>query len=148
MAGSIVAQTSAEVALVAATAKTVLQIVAGASKPLEVYEWWVDFDGTAPTNEHVTVKILRKSAAGTAGSSVTPVAKKGAAPLFTAGQNYSAEGTLDAEVYSHNVHPQDSKHVIWSLGDEIDVPVSGILAIQCTAPAGVNVRAGFGVREG
>lgn len=135
-----------EVALVAATAKTVLEITAGSTLTLDVSEWWIEFDGVSGTGQPVVVEILRKTAAATT-SSLTPRSKDQQADvLATAGYNATGEGTAGDVLYRFNIHPQGGKHVMFPLGDEIVVQKSGILAIKATAPDAVNAIAGFGWR--
>jgi hypothetical protein len=138
---------TAEVALAAATAKTLLEITAPSTKTLEVSEWWVEFDGVSGSGEPVVVEILRKTATIT-GSSLTPRSKdEQSDALATAKHTAAAEGTDGDVLYRFNIHPQGGKHVMFPLGDEIIVQKSGMLAIKAIAPAVVNAIAGFGWRE-
>lgn len=139
---------TAEVALAAATAKTIIEIAAPSTKALRVSEYWVDFDGVNGAEAPVVVEVLRKTATIT-GTTLTPRAKNQAEQdaLATAKHTATAEGTDGDVIYRHEIHPQGSKHVMFPLGDEIVVAKSGMLGIRCTAPAVVNVVAGFGWRE-
>lgn len=142
MAGlRFIAQTG-EVALSAATAKTVLQIVAASNHRVRIKRWGVFFDGVSTTAEPVQVRLLRQTSAGTM-SSLTPT-KLGteSETLQTTAQHTatvepSAGDTLDIA----EVHPQTGYEVIFPAGEEIDVAGSGRVGIECTAPATVNVRA-------
>lgn len=141
---------TAEIALVAATKKTLLELTAAAAQRLDITEWWVEFDGTSSSAEPAVVEVLRKTATITgAASPPSPRLKDPAdgTPAYTVKHNASAEGTDGDVLYRHEVHPTGGKHVIFSAGDEIKVPLSGIIAIAVTAPAGVNAIAGFGVSE-
>jgi hypothetical protein len=61
-------------ALVAATAQTMIQMVAPTNQRCAVYQVKVAFDGTNSANTPATVKIARNSTAGTAtNTSVAPV---------------------------------------------------------------------------
>lgn len=141
---------AAAVALVAATAKTVLYLKAGANLPLDVSEWWTEFDGTSGSAVPVLVELLRFTTDCTV-TSATPTSKgsilNAATAYFTGGSNASVEGTAGDVLYRHNVPPTAGKHVMFPLGDEIQVGKGERLGIRITAPAGVNVLAGFGVRE-
>lgn len=138
---------TAEVALAAATAKTVIEITAPSTKPLAVSEWWCEFDGVSGSEAPVVVQVRRKTATIT-GTALTPRSKRHDADvLATAKHTATAEGTDGDILYTHEVHPQGGKHVMFPLGDEITIAKSGMLAIVCTAPAVVNVVAGFGWRE-
>lgn len=136
-----VAQT-AEVALSAAAAKTVLQIVAAGNHKVRVLGWGVFFDGTSSSAEPVQVRVLRQTTAGTM-SALTPV-KIGtdSETLQTAAQHTATvEPTAGDVLDVAEVHPQSGYEVKFPMGQEIKVPGSGRLGIECTAPAGVNVRA-------
>ena len=63
--------TTAEIALTAATAKTIMQLVAASNHRVKLLEWGVYFDGTSTTAEPVQVRLLRQTTAGTM-SSLTP----------------------------------------------------------------------------
>ena len=137
-----VAQTS-EVALTAATAKTVIQITAAANHRVAVLGWGVFFDGTSVTAEPVQVRLLRQTTAGTM-SALTPVALDGDVALTL---QTSAQHTATAEPSAGTVldvcecHPQQGYEVKYPLGQEPILSGSGRVGIECTAPAGVNVRA-------
>lgn len=137
-----IAQT-AEVALTAATAKTVVQLVAAANHRVKILRWGVFFDGTSVTGEPVQVRVLRQSTAGTM-SSLTPVKMDDSLAetlLTTAQHTATAEPTAGDIVDIAEVHPQASYEIIYPLGQEIIVGGGDRLGIECTAPAGVNVRA-------
>ena len=57
--------TEGEVAMVAATEKTVLQLRAASNHRCLIKEWGVGFDGTSNTNAPVEVELRRTSADGT-----------------------------------------------------------------------------------
>ena len=137
-----IAQT-AEVALTAATAKTVIQLVAAANHRVAVLGWGVFFDGTSVTAEPVQVRLLRQTTAGTA-SALTPVALDGSVGetiQTTAQHTATAEPTAGNVVDVAEVHPQQGYEVIYPLGQEVILAGGGRVGIECTAPAGVNVRA-------
>ena len=137
-----IAQT-AEVGLTAATAKTVVQIVAPSNHRVKILGWGVFFDGTSTTAEPVQVTLSRQSTAGTM-SALTPV------PLddslaetlqVTAQHTATVEPTTGATIDMVEVHPQMGYEKMYPLGQE---PICGggdRVGIVCTAPAGVNVRA-------
>lgn len=148
MAGLICVTQTAEIALVAATVKTVLQLTAPTNQRGLIQGWGVYFDGTSTTAEPVQVEVLRQTTAGTgAGSPPTAKIRKpaGAAETvqFAAAHNFSAEPTAGDILDAVEVHPQQGYEVIFPEGEEIDVGGAGRIAIRCTAPAGVNVRAKF-----
>ncbi len=137
---------TAEIALVAATAKTLLELTAGAANQMKIKEWWIDFDGTSVTAEPVVVEVLRKTGTITgAASPPSPIKKDPAdgAAIATAKHNATAEGTDGDVLYRHEVPPTLGKHVLFPLGDEPVVALSGLIAIKATAPAVVNAICGF-----
>lgn len=142
MAAVIGVANTAEIALSAATAKTVLQIVAASNHCVKVKSWGVFFDGTSVTAEPVQVRLLRQTSAGTM-SALTPVEKTitGVTLQTTAQHTATAEPTAGNVLAAREVHPQAGYQEIFPSGDEIIIGSEGRLGIECTAPASVNVRA-------
>lgn len=142
MAGiDCVAQT-VEIALTSATAKTVLQIVAPANQRLKIKGWGVFFDGVSSTAEPVQVRLLRQTTAGTM-TALTPV-KLGAGSetiQATAQHTATAEPTAGDVLDPIEVHPQSGYEKQIPPDQRWEVPGGGRVGIECTAPAGVNVRA-------
>jgi len=136
-----IAQTS-EVALAAATAKTIVQVVAPTNQRLKIKRWGVFFDGISPTEAPVQVRLLRQSTAGTM-SSLTPtkLGTEGETVQATAQHTATAEPTAGDVLDVAEVHPQSGYEVIFPAGEEIEVGGGGRVGIECTAPAIVNVRA-------
>ena len=136
-----IAQTT-EVALSAATAKTVVQIAAPANHRLKVLRVGFFFDGTSTTAEPVQVTLSRQSSSGTM-SALTPVPLDDSLSetLQTLAQfNASAEPTTGATIDSCECHPQQGFEVIYPLGQEPIVGGGDKVGLVCTAPASVNVR--------
>jgi len=142
MAGVIAVANTAEVALTAATAKTVLQLIAASNHPVKVKSWGVFFDGVSVTGEPVQVRLLRQTDAGTM-SALTPVERSitGVTLQTTAQHTATAEPTAGNVLAAREVHPQGGYQEIFPAGDEILLGSAGRLGIECTAPANVNVRA-------
>lgn len=137
-----IAQT-AEVALSAATAKTVVQVTAPSNHRAKVIGWGVFFDGISPTEAPVQVTLSRQSTAGTM-TSLTPV------PLddslaetlqCTAQHTATVEPTTGATIDVIECHPQQGYEKMYPLGQEPIVGGGDRVGIICTAPAAVNVRA-------
>lgn len=143
MAGLIAVAAPGEIALAAGTAKTVLMITAAANHRDKLKEWGVAFDGVSVTAEPVQVKLQRYTTAGVF-TALTPKIRKpaGAAETVqtTAGHTATTEPTAGDELASMEVHPQQGYHCMYQYGDEIELPGSGRVGIECTAPAVVNVR--------
>lgn len=146
MAGIHCVAATSEVALVAATPKTVLQVKAAANHRVRVLGWGVFFDGTSVTAEPVQVTLSRQTTAGTM-SSLTAyaqnfdIAAMSVTLQTTATHTATAEPTTGGAVDVLEVHPQSSYEVRYPLGQEVYIEPGGYLGIVCTAPAGVNVRA-------
>lgn len=135
-----IAQTS-EVALAAATAKTIIQLVAPANHRVKITNWGVYFDGVSETAAPVEVVLMRQTTAGTM-SSLTPVQKRPVAETVqsTAQHTATAEPTSSDIIDMIEVHPQTGYEKIYTPGQEVVIAGGGRVAIVCTAPAIVNVR--------
>lgn len=142
MAGiTCIAQTT-EVALSAATAKTVIQIVAPTNQRLHVKRWGIYFDGVSSTAEPVQVRLLRQTTAGTM-SSLTPVMLSAGSETIqtTALHTATVEPTAGNVLDIAEVHPQSGYEVVIPFDQVIEVAGGTRLGIEVTAPAAVNCRA-------
>lgn len=144
-----IAQT-AEVALTAATTRTVIQVIAPTNHRVKILGWGVFFDGTSATAEPVQVELLRQTTAGTM-SSLTPVKTDAASEtlLTTAQHTATAEPTAGDILDVVECHPQSGFEKIMSTpGSQLYViGGGGRVGIRCTAPAGVNCRAKIIIEE-
>jgi hypothetical protein len=142
MAGLVCIAQTTEVALAAATAKTVLQIVAPANQRLHIKRWGVFFDGVSSTAEPVQVRLLRQTTAGTM-SALTPVMLcAGSETVQTTAQHTATvEPTAGNVLDIAEVHPQSGYEVVIPFDQVIEVPGGGRLGLEVTAPAVVNCRA-------
>lgn len=137
-----IAQTS-EVALSAATAKTVVQIAAPTNHRVKIIGVGFFFDGTSTTAEPVQVTLSRQSSSGTM-SALTPVPLDDslAETLQTLAQHTAtAEPTTGVTIDAWECHPQQGFEVLYPLGQEPIVGGGDKVGLICTAPATVNVRA-------
>lgn len=135
--------TPSVVALVASTAKTVLQFTNPSSTVINVIQQLkISFDGASNTAVPVVVQLYRKSAGATVTAQSRVKTKDTSTALVTdsgSGYNATVEGTNTGLIETWHVHPQTGAFDILPLPDgEVEVPGSGILAVICTAPAGVN----------
>lgn len=149
MSGVLGFAQTAEIVLTAATAKTVLQLVAAANHRVLIDEFGVSFDGVSPTAEPVLVEVLRQTTAGTM-SALTPTKNNSADDetiQTTAQHTASAEPTAGDVLWRQEIHPQTGWKEFRPLGKEWVVPGGTRLGVRCTAPAGVNVVASFGFSE-
>lgn len=137
------------IALVAATAKTVLEIATPSTTGIVPLAWWVEFDGVTASNIPVKVEVGRFSAAVTTASSVTPAkvnyGGNAIASQCTVKHSATVEGAGTAsDVEIHRIPPTSGLIWLESLGMEWAQGVSGFWRIRCTAAAAVNVT--FGIR--
>ena len=138
--------TTAEVALVASTQKTVLQLVAPANHRGKLLGWGVFFDGVAAADEPIEVVIQRQSDAGTMSANTPKKRDDSLAETlqFTAQDNASAEPTSGDILWAGEIHPQTGYEKLYPLGQEPIIGGGDRMAIRCTVPsgsAGVNARA-------
>lgn len=134
---------TAEITLVAATQKTVLQLVAAANHRVKLLQWGIFFDGVAVSAEPVQVVIQRQSTAGTSTTNTPKKIDDSLAETLqtTANDNATAEPTSGDVLWAGEVHPQAGYSEILPLGQEFIIGGGDRLGIRCTAPAGVNARA-------
>ena len=139
------------VALVAATAKTILQVGVPNTTDILPLAWSVSFDGASGTAVPVICQLLETDVAATV-TSLTPETwgnPQQAASLCVGGAaltgyNASAEGTITTvRVFDvQHVHPQ-AGYGIWFLEGVRprvgSISASRFLRIRCQAPAAVNV---------
>lgn len=141
MAGiKAVVTTEGEIALTAATAKTVLQLVAPTNQRLHLKGFGISFDGTSSSAEPVQVDILKQTTAGTM-SSATPVkdGDPGSETLqATAQKNATSEPTAGDVLRRYEIHPQGGGYERVFEPGELCIPGGTRLGLRATAPANVN----------
>jgi len=153
MAARYSAETGGDVALSAATAKTILNVIAGSNALLRIIELAVSFDGTSSTATPVLVELCYSTQAGngTGSSSVTIVQTGGATRTVqaTCNKNYSTEPTTLTTWKRWRVHPQTGLALQFPLGREPEetVTADGLL-LRLTAAASVNAQAYIEFEEG
>ena len=134
--------TISEQALVAATAQTLVQLIAAANHGITILGWGVFFDGISPTAEPVQIELARQTTAGTA-SSLTLVKyndSNGDSLDTTAQQDVTAEPTKGDVLDVAECHPQASIQKYYPYGKEPKVGAGDRIGLICTAPAAVNAR--------
>ena len=150
MAGlRVTAENSAAVALSAATAKTILQLNAPANQRLKLQRVGVFFDGASTTAVPVLVRLVIATTAGT-NTSLTLnklVSADSETIQTTAGENATVEPTKTTLLDQWLVHPQMGVDITYAFGQEKIIVVGSRVAIECTAPATVNVRAKIDFEE-
>lgn len=139
--------TSADVALAAATAKTVLGVRAPATFGLDLLRWDISFNGVTASAVPVLVELCSWSSATTGTSTAaTPVQTAGRAIVHgtTAGQNFTVEPTALVVLESRLITPNGGIVIEeFAFDGGFDNDVSAGFAIRCTAVAIVSLRAGL-----
>lgn len=145
-------ETNGDIALTAATAKTIMMIINASNGLVRCTEFAVAFDGTSATAEPVTVELVSSTQAG-AGTTTSHTIVQCRGPTrtvqATAARNYTAEPTTLTVLKRWLVHPQTGITVQFPLGREPEQVVTADgLGIRCTAPANVNVQGHMEFEEG
>ena len=149
MAGVQANAVTGQVALAAATLKTVLQIVAAANHRVLLWAYYVSFEGVVTTDAPVFCELLRQSTAGTM-SALTPVKVNDGdneTLLTTALHTATAEPTAGDVLKKWFVHPQGRDVYIYPLTRPIVVLGGARLGIRFTAANAVDCIAGFEYEE-
>ena len=140
--------TEGEVALTAATAKTVLQLVTPANIGVAVRGLAVSFDGTSGAAEPGSVELIVQTSAGTGGTANTMQHddRRNGLTIQSAGlKNIATTEPTDGSVILRDwhVHPQTGVEFRWWLDEEILMAGTSAvrLGVRATMPATVNVRA-------
>jgi len=150
MAGlRVTAENTANVALTAATAKTVLQLNCAANQRIKLQRVGVFFDGASTTAVPVLVRLVIATTAGTntALTLAKQVSSDSETIQTTAGENATAEPTKTTLLDQWLIHPQTGIDLTYALGQEKVVVGGGRVALEITAPANVNCRAKIDFEE-
>jgi hypothetical protein len=129
--------TSTPVALVAATAKTVVGVFGTAGTTLGLKRLRVSFASVTATDVPALVEVGFTTAAGTVGTAFTPVEVVGStvASSCAAGYNYSAEPTYTRIFEALYVPVNNGVYeCYYPLGEEPQADPSQGLAVRVTAP--------------
>jgi hypothetical protein len=150
MAAGFTVKTAGATALVGGTAKTLVNVIAGANRQAIVCEISSSFDGVTASAVPVLVELVgsTQATAGTVGTSPTPTLIRGlGASQATAAESYTAEPTVLTQLKQWLVTPNGGLLVVqFPLGRETQSNVSGsatllAVGIRDNAPANVNARA-------
>jgi hypothetical protein len=137
------AEVGAAVALAAATAKTVLSVIAPAQFGVDLLKYRIGFDGVTASAVPVVVELVTwtTDGTGTAGTVVQAYGRSITAG-FTTKYNYTVEPTTPTLVDRFTLTPNGGLLVYdFPFGTTPDTAVSNLIGIRCTAPAVVNVNA-------
>jgi hypothetical protein len=131
---------SGEVSLTAATAKTVLQLVAASNHRVKVTGLSIFFKGTSSTDTPAKVRVCKQTTTGTM-SAATPVKRGdfGETLQTTAQHTATAEPTITDVYEMLEIHPQTGLKVFYPLGEELVIPGGGRLGVEITAAQGQTV---------
>ncbi len=139
------APAAAAVALTAATAKSVIGVVAPAQFGVDLTKFRIGFDGATSTAVPARVELCAATFAtngpGTNSTSITPVQMYGRSITagFTAASNWTTEPTVLTVVETWNQSVYGGLVVYdYPFGTSPDSPVSNGFVIRVTAPAAVN----------
>jgi hypothetical protein len=145
-------ESTGDIALSAATAKTVLSVINASNGLIRITELAACFDGTSGTAEPVTVELCSSTEAGAGtATSHTIVQVRGPTRTVqaTAKRNFTAEPTTLTVLKRWLVHPQTSLCLQFPLGREPEqVVTADALCLRCTAPATVNFQGYMEFEEG
>jgi hypothetical protein len=154
MAAGYVVSTVGSLALTAATAKTVLNVITAANALVRIVELSVSFDGVTATAVPAVVELCysTQATAGTPGTTPTIYQMRGPTRTVqaTAAQNYSAEPTVLSAWKRWLVPVFNGLLVVqFPLGREPEqIVTADALGLRVTAPAIVNVSAFIEWEEG
>jgi hypothetical protein len=148
MSTGFVTRTAGALALVGGAAKTLVNIIAGATTAPLITEMSAGFDGVTASAVPVLVELgySTQATAGTPGTSPTPTVIRGkGTSVCTAAESYSVEPTVLAAFKQWLVTPNGGLLVIqFPLGREPTGDLSGgtnkAVFLRCNAPANVNTR--------
>lgn len=135
-------------ALAAATVETLLQVVAGATKRVQVRAWGISFDGVTAANVPGDIELLRQTTAGTA-SAFTPVKWDEAEPaaIATAQNLFTVEPTAGDMLHPIQLTPNGGLFEVDYGDDGPWVAASGRIGIRANFAAIVNVSAWLRFKE-
>lgn len=153
MAAGYVVSDQGAIALTAATAKSILGVVAGTNANIKIVEFHVSFDGVTASAVPVLVELMSYDATTTGTrTSVTIQQLRGATRTVqaTGFYNYTVEPTNLTKLKGWLVPAFMGSLTIQSpLGRETEQNASAKgLILRCTAPAGVNARGYIEFEEG
>lgn len=141
--------TGGAVTLTATTPKTVLAVKAPSGSGIDLKKFRVGFNGTSASATPVLVELcyVTYATAGTStdvSSSIKQAYGRAITVGATAAKTYTAEPTALTVLEEFLLTPNGGLVFYdWPLGDTPDSAVSEGFALRCTAPAGVDVRAGL-----
>jgi hypothetical protein len=131
-----------EVALTAATERTIIQVLAATNVRLLLHEFSISFDGVSATAEPVQVRLVKQTTAGSGSSAVTlrkHDSSKTETLQATAIKSPTSEPTLDYAIKTWEIHPQAG--MVYPFRLPLDLAGATRYAITAKAPATLNCEA-------
>lgn len=134
-----VVQAAADIALTAATAKTALQLVTGATRRLKVCEIGIGFSSVTSTDAAVLAELRLQTTAGTSvANTPTAIDRLDPAAIFTANDTVSVEPTDGGLIGPGpwRITPIGGLFVYqFPAGQELVMAISTRVGLRLTAPA-------------
>lgn len=132
-----------EIALVAATAKTVLQLRAATNHRVKLLSWGIYFDGIVVTAAPIQVELIRQT---TDGTMTAVVARKNddslAETMQTDGGKNATAAPTDGDILEvKEIHPQQGYEKLYPFGGEVIIGGGDRVALKVTSPTAVNCEA-------
>jgi hypothetical protein len=147
---SVAVTTEGKITLSAATAKTILQIVAPTNQRLRLKSFTLSAFGVTSSDVPIAVELVKQTTAGTM-SAATPVREgdPGSEVIQTTAQKAATvEPTTTDVLRRYGFHPQGGGiDRSFGFGEEIYIPGGGRLGLRCTAPVGVDVTGAISIEE-
>lgn len=133
-------------ALAASTVETILQVVAGATKPVRVSRFGISFNGVSVTDQPVRVELIRLSSDGTSSAFVPKKLDSNSENSIAQGRTaHTAEPTAGDVLEVHYISPAGGNLVeVFSPGYPDERPIvapSGRIGLRVLSTAAVNVSA-------
>jgi hypothetical protein len=153
MASRYTVESNGDIALVGATAKSILSFISGANALHRVIELSVSFDGVTAGNEPVTVELCSSTMAVAGTSTAHTIVQSGGPARSvegTARRNYTVEPTVLTVLKRWLVRPDGGLLILqFPLGREAEQIITADAHIlRCTAPDAVNCQGYMEVEEG
>lgn len=149
MAGVFFYMDTGEISLIAATAKTAIEIAAASNHRCLIHEITVMFKGVTVTNEPVTVELTSFAASGTGTAGTSRKFDPDYSEAIQTGfeYNHTAEPASQTVLKTWAIHPQSG--IIYPLPINRPIPVPGgdFLGVRCTADDAVTVLLNFIAEE-
>ena len=139
---------TAEVAVAAGVAKTILLNHMPANHRGKLLEWGAYFDGVSAVAEPAEVELIYATSSGTM-SIQTSVVTNGFSETVQA--SHMVDATVEPSsitiAEAKEVHPQSGYEKAYGLGNEVKLSGNGFIGIRVNSPANVNVRGYMKIEE-